>query len=307
MTLNFDEVLINNGLTLEGVKRKENFPRDDKPPSNSLLITSRYFGPKKTSVTDEFPFDPLNTDSSIAMTANEVNEWEIDRIEKLLELYKQQLELLPAMADANKTAIFNAKASERRKYFYYCHLMAITNAPKDIAFKNLDELNCLRKLWRNKAFQQDVEGLSVPDQCCEYDSCPFIAIHGSKYCGWHILNDPKQKLFESCPVCGNPRVICDGAACPGHKGTPKAAQNATSAKSQTPKQPPLPIVAPTVYPVYAPKQPIIPTYNPMDAVAYHHRGVALYEKYNSKVPLTEEEQLFLNNFLNNLSSKDPSK
>ena len=113
MNPNFDDVLKNNGIPPEGISRKESFPRDDKPPLNSLLITSRYFGPKKTSITDEFPFDPLNTESTISMTANEVNNWELDRIEKLLDLYKQQQELLPAMADANKTAIFNAKSSRR--------------------------------------------------------------------------------------------------------------------------------------------------------------------------------------------------
>ena len=236
MIPSFDEVLKKHGISVEGTLPKQSVPRDDNPPQDSLLITSRYFGPKKLNVTDDFNFDTTKAESMYAMTPNEVNDWQLRRIDKLIELYNQQKELLPAMADANKTAIFNAKASDRRKYFYYCHLLAIANAPKDIAFTNIDKLNCLRKLWRNKAFSLDAEDLSVSDHCCEYESCPFIAIHGSKFCYWHILNDPKQQLFEQCPICGNPKLICDAAPCPGHKGNQKYPTKSPSF-SQTPKNP----------------------------------------------------------------------
>ena len=217
----FEEILKANGIPQENLGPKVSFIRDNKPPEKTLLITSRFFGPKRPPNSDEFPFDPTNTDVTCALTANEANDWTLDRISKLIDLYEQQKQLLPLMADANKTAIFNAKASDRRKYFYYCHLLAISNAPRKIAFSNIESLNCLRKLWRNKAFSYDTDTLEQPDHCCEYQSCPFIAIHGTKYCMWHILNDPNQQMFEECPVCKNPKLICDAAPCPGHKPTQK--------------------------------------------------------------------------------------
>jgi hypothetical protein len=212
-----DSTLRFYGVAPERINPKKSFARDDKPPKETLVLTSRYFGPKKFNTSDEFNFDTTNPNASFAMTQREVLEWANNRIKKLKELYKNQEHLVPHMANANKTAIYNSKASDRRKHFYYCYLLALMNAPVDIAFSNIEKLNCLRKLWRNRAFKQDAEGLAVPDMCCCFETCPFIAVHGSKYCGWHILNDENQKLFRKCSQCGMPCVILDAVACPGHR------------------------------------------------------------------------------------------
>jgi hypothetical protein len=41
--------------------------------------------------------------------------------------------------------------------------------------------------------------LARQDQMCAYETCNQIALHGSHYCFFHILEDRLQTLFVRCP------------------------------------------------------------------------------------------------------------
>ena len=308
MKPNLNDCLTTLGIAPDNLNPKESFSRDDSIPKKSLLLVSRYFGPKRLSVTDDFNFDTTSTQTNYAMTHREVAGWQKNRIEKLKELYSTQKELLPLMIQANKTAIYNAKSSDRRKHFYYCYLLALMNSPLNIAFSSIDKLNCLRKLWRNRGFKHDRQYLAKADVCCCYGSCSLIAVHGSKYCQWHILNDENQKLFEKCNTCGWPCVILDAVQCPGHKapargGPPRLKQReeAKEEKLDPAEQRMKQIIDKAI------KESLLSRSIPESLRDQRNVALSHLTKYQKGAQLSNEERTFLINFIELVQSMEQAK
>lgn len=222
--MELNTILIRLGVDPNSIRPKTRFARDDAPPSSTKLITSRFLSPRKRDSEhdkDEFNYDTTQSKSKFIFRSEELNKWRLDRIDKLLLLYEEQLKMLPTLINANKVANNNSKTIDQRRHYYYCYLTSLITAPTVISLTRFQDLITINKLWRNRTFQENKDPLKVPLQCCACEGCFFIALHGSKYCYWHILNDEKQQLFEKCSRCGHPVMICGNGVCHMHKVSSK--------------------------------------------------------------------------------------
>lgn len=220
--MDFDALLMRYRVPREALQFKKRFTRDDTPPKRTKLVASRYISPKRKEYErendkDDFPFDTKLPWAMFFLHTSELSQWTTDRIDKLIELYQKQLELLPYVINANKVAYNNAKFIDKRRQFYYCYLLSLINGTPVISLSYFNDVVALTKLWRNREEKWVQENLKYPIQCCYCEGCFNWALYGSKYCFWHILKDEKQQLFEKCPRCNGPVMIGGKDYCRAHK------------------------------------------------------------------------------------------
>jgi hypothetical protein len=228
-----DRALLAAGFDESALAQHPGYERPDDPPDDAILITEHLIGPPKDQTSPEQDF-PFSTENQIAVTEAELVRWQEDRARQLIDLYQEQLDQLPDVADANVSALASASPFDQRRQFYYCHLMSILDAPKKTAFEHLNRLICLKKLWQNRRFLEEKQDLETCETCCIIPGCPQIAIHGSQFCGWHILRDERQRLFVPCPVCGWPKLNSEAFPCNAHR----AERSRTARKSRGADAPP---------------------------------------------------------------------
>ena len=163
------------------------------------------------------PFEITSKKSKFVFHTDEILKLRIQKIDQLIELYETQKQTIPQLMEANKVSLYNSKPIDQRRQFYFCHLNAISSAPSYVGFKHYQDLVSLTKLWRNKVFQTSKAPLQNSIQYCTHPGCICLALHGTKYCIWHIREDPNQVLFLPCPKCGMPVMINGVTQCPFHK------------------------------------------------------------------------------------------
>lgn len=224
-TLN--DALLKMGLGNECLVQHERFYRSDDPPIYVVCQSNQIVEPKNNHSNDNtiFPFK-MDNPLGLTFTKNEYFELQKANSEQLINYYQKSLAQLDLIAKENEAAYNKADMYTRRKHFFYCYLTSILNSPLNISFKNVDQIIALKKLFMNQKFKSKLKKNYV-EKCCKEQHCPQLAICGSSYCGWHILKDPNQSLYEKCPVCGWPRIIKNFLPCQTHKGKPKPQRQAT--------------------------------------------------------------------------------
>lgn len=211
-----DQSLLQIGCTAECLVQHERFYRTDDPPDNVIIQTNQIVGPKAPTFSNKKTF-PFQIGAELTFTQKELYELQKIHIQKLIDAYQTQLDNLDLITQGNKASFSNADISVKRRHFYFCYLSSIMNLPVKSGFVKLNQIISLQKLFMNQLFK--TRSISnIVERCCHEQGCPQVAIHGSKYCGWHILKESRQKLFEKCPECGWPRMINDFQPCKGHKG-----------------------------------------------------------------------------------------
>jgi hypothetical protein len=124
----------------------------------------------------------------------------------LLGQYRLQEEQL------RKTVSEPAKSTlESRRRFFFAHLSAMLDCPLATSNAQLGRLLHLLKLWMNRTGAAR-RGYSR-ELCCLAKDCPHKAIYGSGYCGWHILRDSRQQIFQMCEKCGAPKLASPAFPC----------------------------------------------------------------------------------------------
>lgn len=189
------------------------FIRSDEQPKDVVLRIKKVIGPKRNPhhCSPRFPFE----DNVFSLEKKELQKWAVDRAEKMLQYLNEELNKFDDIVQANAIAALNASNFDQRKHFYYLALLSILDLPQDIAFKKLDTLIAYKKLLLNRYLIDKNIEMSIPEKSCTIRGCPHLAIHGSEYCAWHILNDPRQQLFDRCEICGWPRL--GPCQCTGHQ------------------------------------------------------------------------------------------
>lgn len=180
------------------------FERSDDPPQNVVLKIKKVFGPKRTPNQSNPPF-PYEK-NIFSLERKEIQKWQVDRGEKLLQYLNKELNQIDEIVQANSSAISNSSKFDQRRHFYYLALLSIFNLPQDVALKKLETLIAIKKILLNRYLCEENIEMAAPDKACVIRGCPHLAIHGSDYCAWHILNDPRQQLFVKCNICGWPRL-----------------------------------------------------------------------------------------------------
>lgn len=311
-TIQFHQFLLNLKVKEENLEPKKRFKRDDDPPPNVKLNISRIMAPRNVfGYLDDLPFDLFNNVASYAISSTEIYARTIDRTEKLINLYNQQLKDLPSITAANRTALANAKPNDRRRQTYYLDLLAIVSSPKNTAMNHYSNIQKLRKLWKNKSFKlsNGPYPSKYQQKCCIHGDCLNIALFNSNYCYWHILEDQFQRMFERCPKCGLPNII--GTLCKNCNKL-KALMNVYPLKifpeSKSQQQQQLPPPQPKIQPPPAPK-PIKPIAKPLAKppsdylVKYPVDFAQLIYKINSGQSLTTSELEYFQAYIQNISKQ----
>ena len=191
--------------------------RPEEPPSECVVLNTSvqipYDPPPRNST--GFPFE---ISVSQRMAAPERLAWQKDCVDRLIACYEHELEQVDALTVAHNHAVERASNVEKRKLAYFSYLASLMHAPPQVFRANISRLMSMRKLWKNRALEWSRGARDLAEQCCNVRGCPHVAIHGSRFCGWHILNDTRQQLFTRCTVCGAPRLKNIGMfECAGHK------------------------------------------------------------------------------------------
>lgn len=225
--LELDKALQKVGLG-KMCEQKEKFFRSDDPPKNNILQINRLVGPPINPIITEENKFIFRIDKQIAFTKKEYLSYLKINTEKLIDCYQRQIDCIDALTNGNILALSKADVIAQRKHFYFCFLESILKAPIHTAFDNLNIIVSLQKLFLNLSFKQSniIPPLQV---CCREKNCPQIAIYGSFYCGWHILNDSMQQMFVQCPKCHWPRSSNKHISpqCCGHKHKKNRKHNAS--------------------------------------------------------------------------------
>lgn len=171
-----------------------------------------------TSFPDRHMF-PFAKDKPQRARKREVLEWQRDYVEKLVEAYEKELEELDHLIASNSYEKGRVGFLERRMQDYYSFFASLIDTPDDVFRNIITQMISLQKLWRNKIFEMRKGERDMAEVCCMVSGCPCVAVHGSRFCGWHILKDGREQLFVKCPVCETPRLnnFEVFSECPGHK------------------------------------------------------------------------------------------
>ena len=194
-----DRALLANGFQSEALAQHPGLERTDEPPRCSgVRLADPTFAPAAPEPRAVFP--------EKAESAEMARSWEIECMKRLLELYEAEKEQLADVVSESYKSQFEDTSFDSRAKFFFSQLLEVANAP----------LACecggfmgLMKLWRNKQFEIAKRGDAHPEQCCSVEICPNVAMHGSKYCIWHILMDEQQTFFVECDKCGWPKLKRD--------------------------------------------------------------------------------------------------
>lgn len=189
------------------------FERSDDQPKNVVFRIKKVLGPKRIprQCSPQFPYE----DGIFSLEKKEIQKWQVDRGEKLLQYLNEELNQINDIVQANSSAVFDSSHFDQRKHFYYLTLLSILDLPQDIAFQKLDTLIAFKKLLLNRYLNEKNIDMSIPEKSCCIRGCPLLAIHGSEYCAWHILNDERQQIFNKCEICGWPKL--GASQCNGHQ------------------------------------------------------------------------------------------
>lgn len=198
----------------EAINNHESFSRNDNPPKDGVLIIKRILGTKRNNCQCDHPFP--YSDGIHSLEKKELQKWQIDRGEKMLEYLSKELEQIDKIAKANSISVSAASNFDQRRQFYYLTLLSILNSPEEIGMSKLNTLISFKKLLINRHLSEKNLEMQMPEQSCSVQGCPMIAIHGSNFCAWHILMDPNQQLFTPCEICGWPHLNLKNAQCNGH-------------------------------------------------------------------------------------------
>ena len=209
-----DTALKNIGFQ-SAINKHTDFQLSDDPPSNTVLLPKKIIGPQRRfySATSSFPFVKEN----YILEETEFLKWQIEKAKMYLSHIQKFRGMINDIAKANSLCLSNSSQFDQRRQCYYIFLSSLLQAPKETAFQKLGVLLKFKKLLTNRHFRTNNIDLEIPMKCCSYPGCAFTAIYGSDFCCWHILNDPNQKLFRKCKVCGCPQLIIGDSVCKGHQ------------------------------------------------------------------------------------------
>jgi hypothetical protein len=222
MAFDLDELLLSAGFDPSVTDQHPDYTRSDDVPTNAIVFATELISPASASSSPP-PSHPFTTlSAALVLTDRELLTCQASSLRGwTTELEKESLQV-DSMADANIAAMANASAFEQRIHVWYCRLMALRDLPPENAMPTMRGMINLKKLWMNKEFSRSAAGLEQKDMCCVVDGCPQVAIHGSRYCAWHIMNDLEQRMFVDCPVCEKPVIASAEVHCEDeHQATRK--------------------------------------------------------------------------------------
>lgn len=203
-----DQALLENGFDESAIASSG---RSDDPPSSAVLLIDPLIGPPEEQIA---VIPPCDEDGNI--TKYDLMNWQKENLEELLRIYEQELAQIDHMAEMSYSALSDGTYIDTRAQFYYIYFTSLVNAPPETAVAKLKEMINLEKLWRNRQLK-DRKGDDVqPEATCCVSGCPNLAMHGSRYCVWHILEDERQQAFEPCEICGKPKLKLEFFPCLGH-------------------------------------------------------------------------------------------
>jgi hypothetical protein len=212
----FDLLLRSAGFDESVLEQHSDYDRPDTPPEDAIIFASQHIGPAPAHRSSEPAHPFASSDASIVLTETELLNWQSESIQTLIRQFQQELAQIDTFSSANSLGLENASPFAQRCQFFYAQLMGLWDAPADTAIRNFLHLINLKKLWMNHWLALASEGLAKSDRCCIVDGCPQIAIHGSNYCAWHMLDDNEQVFLRACPICGKPMVAKDEGQCADH-------------------------------------------------------------------------------------------
>ncbi|OHT16448.1 hypothetical protein TRFO_02712 [Tritrichomonas foetus] len=194
--------------------RKNRYNLSDSPPENSLIKINRIIGPKQETshFVNKFPFQ----NDAFILDQKEMIQWQIDRISKSLQHIEKLKDQMDDIVTANAFSTINSSHFDKRRQCFYNIFTSILSSPREAAMQQLDILISYKKLILNRYYKEKNIVLADPEKCCRYRGCPLLAVHGSDFCGWHILLDANQQIYAKCDVCGWPRLKTRDSQCNGH-------------------------------------------------------------------------------------------
>jgi hypothetical protein len=209
-----DAAILASGLGLEAIRHPTDssdpdFDLSDDPPTDAVLQqTIATFHSGASPLPQEDGFVPFNPKGPSCLFASEQSRLQSQTSERLLAAYQMQIEQLNGAE-----VLVPRSPQEQRFHFYLKHLIAVVHSPRKTAMDNFFRICRLHKLWQSRKLETEVPN----SQFCGIPDCIHLAIPGSKFCGWHILHDPEQRLFQECPECGWPIVNHPSLPCRSHR------------------------------------------------------------------------------------------
>jgi hypothetical protein len=207
-----DRAILAAGLEVDAIQNSLPLGLCDDPPLKCLLISDNLFCPSETYISEDTPLFPFSTETTLSFAESELIGWQLDLAQHLVRVYELQEAQLLASLNTFKDPPSTQTTRAQRAHFFADYVISLVDAPERIAVDHLHRLAHLRKLWLNREFAPADEDGIESEVCCKIQDCSHIAILGSEFCGWHILEDSEQWLFVKCLECGAPRV--QGSAVP---------------------------------------------------------------------------------------------
>lgn len=191
--------------------------RSEDPPTDCVVLNTGVqipYDPPPRNTTG-FPF---SISVNQKMTAPERLSWQKDRIDQMIAFYEHELAQSDAIVQNHAFSVESGSSTDKRQQAFFSHLATLINSPPHVFHAELSRFVSMKKLWTNRELSSERGGRDVAEISCAVRGCPHVAIHGSCFCGWHILNDTRQQLFTPCGICGAPRLKNLGLyECCGHK------------------------------------------------------------------------------------------
>ena len=194
-----DKALLANGFTQAALTPHTGYDRSDSPPECChVRLADPITGPEAIEPVSRFPQKPESKDT--------LQHWEIECLRRLIALYGEEKEQLETVISKCCKPTPQSSSFDSRINFFETQLQAILDAPLSCDWGGFMSL---LKLWRNKQFELSKRDSAQPERCCDVLECQNVAMHGSRFCIWHITKDELQTFFANCDDCGWPKLKRD--------------------------------------------------------------------------------------------------